>query len=360
MIGIVYINDIGICPYLTKYTDSIENRGMDYEVIMWDRDPPKGRTYLQQNYKVFHWFSREDKHPIFKLKDFFAFKRYLNKLIKEQKYEKLIILTSLTGVILFGTLIKKYNQAYIFDYRDASYEFLPFYKKMIGKLVDASFFTCISSKGFLDILPPTEKYVIAHNFQYADLGKKEAFCQKTRNRAINVNYVGLLRENYLIKMIDVFANDKRFILNFHGGGELLDKAKTYATGLDNITFTGEYRGAEKIQFIKQADLICYNYPSSFINDKALANKYYDAMIFKKPLLGNIKTYSGQLILQNGLGLSLDLDDPLYTQKVYDYYLDFDCEFFNENAEKALAEVLTEDNLYLEKIEAFLMKPNNII
>lgn len=354
MIGIVFINDIMYSPYLAKYTDLLENLGHDYEVITWDRDPSKDRTY-PKNYKIFKLFSREEKHPIFKIKDFIRFSRFANKIVKEKRYEKLIILTSLTGLILFRTLLKNYQQKYIFDYRDASYEYLPFFNKMIGKLVCSSYCTCLSSRGFLEVLPPADKYIIVHNFRYADLKHKQENCTPSQAQPININYIGLIRGDYLLKMVDLFAQDKRFFLNFHGNGEDLNKVMEYAAGIDNVKFTGEYRGDEKIRFIQQADLICYNYASSFNNNVALANKYYDALIFKKPLLGNIQTYAGQLIAKNGLGISLDLDDPVYTQKVYDYYMNFDCVLFNKNAEKVLAEVLEEDKQYMETIQEFLTK-----
>lgn len=354
MIGIVFINDIGHSPYIAKYIDSITEAGLDYEVISWDREPHKGRTY-PENYKIFKLFSLEEKHPINKIIDFIRFGRFANKKVKEKRYDKLIILTSLTGIILYRTLKKSYRQKYIFDYRDASYEFLPLFKKMIAKLVTNSYFTCVSSRGFLEILPPADNYVVVHNFQYGDLRYKEAACTLSRQEPIHVNYIGYVRGYYLLKMIDLFARDKRFVLNFHGGGEHLNITREHASGIDNIHFTGEYRGNEKHRFIKQADLICYNYESSFINDKALANKYYDALIFKKPLLGNSQTYSGRLISQNGLGISLDLDDPLYTQKIYDFYMNFSCAEFNRNAERVLAEVLEEDQLYMEKIREFINK-----
>jgi hypothetical protein len=355
LIGIVFINDIGVCPYLAKYIDSIEKSGLDYHVITWDRDPAKGRTYPEQRYKILKLHSEEYRHPVFKLKDFIKFKHFAGKLIKENKYEKLIILTSLSGIFLYRTLLSKYKQDFIFDYRDASYEFLPFYKKMLGRLIEASYFTCISSRGFLDILPPSDKYIMAHNFQYSDLKYKEQNCEISKKQPIQVNYIGFLRGNYLLKMIDLFAKDKRFVLNFHGGGEILERAMKHAEGINNIKFTGEYRSGEKLGFIRQADLICYNYESSYNNDKALANKYYDSLIFKKPLLGNIKTYSGRLIAKSGLGISLDIDDPDYTQKVYNYYINLDCERFNENAEKILAKVLEEDSEYIGKIKDFLTK-----
>lgn len=352
MIGIVFINDIMYAPYLAKYTDSLEQLGLAYEVITWDRDPSKGRRY-PENYKIFKLYSQEEKHPFLKIKDFVRFGRFANKVVKEKHYEKLIVLTSLTGVLLLRTLLKNYQQKYIFDYRDASYEYLTFFKSMIGKLVSSSYCTCISSRGFLKVLPPAEMYVMAHNFIYADLKHKQESCAVSWQQPIHVNYIGLVRGAYLLKLIDLFAQDKRFILNFHGSGEDLKKVMEHAAGIDNVKFTGEYRGDEKNQFVQQADFICYNYASSFNNNLALANKYYDALIFKKPMLGNIQTFAGQLISENGLGLSLDLDDPLYTQKIYDYCMNFDPAHFNANAEIVLEDVLQEDQQYMLKIQEFL-------
>ena len=352
MVGIIFINELKYSPYLSKYTDTLDQLNMEYEIIFWNRNPENDRLIYPSNQIVFRLKSREDRHPIIKFFDFFRFGNFVKKKIKERKYDKIVVLSSLAGIFLYRTLMTKYWEKYIFDYRDASYEYFRFYLKMIKKLVACSYFTCISSKGFLDILPSSDKYVFAHNFKYSDLKHKLEKSVMTPHEKIHLSYIGLLRETYLYRLIDVISQDNRFMLYFHGGGEFLNGAMKHAAGTKNVAFTGEYTGDEKIKYALEADIFCYNYESSFINDRALANKYYDALIFKKPLLGNSRTYSGQLIERNGLGISLELDDPEYTNKLYGYYVNLDRDIFDANAERELERVLCEDATYMLKIEEF--------
>lgn len=45
MIGIIFINDINVCPYLDKYIAAINNHKKEYEIIIWDRTYEQGKVY---------------------------------------------------------------------------------------------------------------------------------------------------------------------------------------------------------------------------------------------------------------------------------------------------------------------------
>lgn len=345
-----------MCPYLDKYTDLCKKYGIEYEIICWNRNPQKTSSNTENNIYVFVKDSREEKHPILKLGDFISFSLYATKVIKERKYSKLIILTSLTAVFLSKILLKEYRGKYIFDYRDASYEYITGYRMLLEKIIKYSSFTCISSRGFITMLPKSENYIMAHNFKYNDLKyrAKEPKIQKKKD-TINVSYLGLLREKkYLYKMVDLFSRDKRFLLYFHGDGECLEDTKNYAKNYENIIFTGKYIGDEKFYYMDEADIMCSNYESSFINNNAVSNKYYDALIHNIPLLGNPNTYLGRMIEDQDIGISLDLNDQEFTEKLYNYYLEVDRVNIFIRTQKILDNVLTEDSKYLSYIKEFLI------
>lgn len=352
MIGIVFINELKICPYLTKYTDTLKALSMDYEIIYWNRTET-----VQSDLKTHHVFnlpSKEERHPLFKLKDFIRFSRFAKKVIRERQFDKLIVLTTLTGMCLYNSLIKEYNGRYILDYRDASYEYIAIFKYRVEKLIKSASFTCISSKGFLDILPDSYHYVIAHNFKYEELDNRVVTGQKSTEEKIKICYMGLLREKkYLEKLVDIFGDDPRVQLSFHGTGEWLETTQAYAKDKDNIIFTGAYNTEEKKQYIEASDMICFNYVSNFNNDKLLANKFYDALIYKKPLIGNIDIYSGQLIEDEGLGISISYHATRYLDQIYEYYQTFDMKQYAIHAERVLNKIIEEDQEYMQKINEFL-------
>jgi hypothetical protein len=355
MVGIIFLGEINLCPFLNKYVDSLKQNHMDYEIISWDRGGQSSGEYQPEHVHVFRKNSKKMVNPIFKVKDFMLFAKFAKVIINEKKYDKLVILTTLTGMLLYPLLMGKYKKKFIFDYRDVSYEFLPFYRHFLKRIIDASAFTCISSLGFKKYLPKENDYIMAHNFKYSDLKKTNTAYESNRELPIHISYIGVLRESeYLKQLIHTFGGDERFLLSIHGGGNNELELRECASQYHNVICTGKYEGDEKIELINQSDILCYNYPCSFINDPALANKYYDGLIFKRPFFANIDTYSGNLIAEQGVGIGLHYEDPQIPQKLFDYYQSIDEQQFLKKTEKILENVIKEDGAYIDKINQFFV------
>lgn len=353
MIGIIFIGDITLCPFLNKYTFELEEKNIAYEIVHWNKS---GEDIEIKNAITLNKLSINLRNPLLKIKDFFIFRRFAKKVIRQRKYEKLIIFTTMTAIMIFDVLMsKKYKKKYIFDYRDASYEFFPPFSYLLKKIVLNSSFTAISSKGFLNILPKDNQYVMAHNINLNDLAYRKDELVKKEGLPITVSYIGHLRKGkYLFDLIDTFKNDKRFNLNIIGGGDnyvaLCEHSKSY----ENIKMTGRYKNDERIVFIDETDILCYNYPTSYLNQNALANKFYDSLIFKKPLLGNSDTFSGKLIETHGLGISLLTDDKNLLDKLFDYYKQMNPITFCAKADILISDILEEDKKYKAKIQEWLL------
>lgn len=356
MIGIICLGDIRYSPYIEKYTDILKNNNSDYEFIFWDRFPQKKIKYDGNNLNIFSYPLSDEVKLTKKIFAFLKFRKYAKKVILQKKYDKLIVLTTLTGIVLFDVLLTKYKKKYVYDYRDASYEYFLGFKTLFKQLAKNSYFTCISSRGFEKILPHGISYIMAHNFRYKDMQYINKDMKPINSKdSINVAFIGNLRDkNYILQLIDIFSKDTRFVLFINGGGENLEEVRAYADKFTNVVCTGAYDNEEKKNYINNAHILCYNYPSSFINDNAIANKYYDSIIYKKPMLGNVETYSGKLIEEKGLGISLKLDEENFTNKLFNYYLNINSSMFLENTSMLLEEVLTEDKRYLQMIYKFVM------
>lgn len=359
MIGIIYVGSVNRCPYLKNYTNCLDKLSLEYEIISWERSFSVNKKNIEdkdeiKKHHIFKYPSKEQKSPIFKIWDFYLFSRYVKKIIRKQKYDKLVVLTTMSGIVILKELCSKYKGKYIFDYRDASYEYFKPFKSLLDKIITNSTFTSISSKGFLEILPKNRSYIMAHNYNYSSYDTLSTTSITKKNKVV-VGYIGGLRESeYMKSLIDRFGGDTRFELRVHGGGENLQELITYSKKYSNVTFTGEYRESQKKDLVKELDIICYNYPSSFVNDLALANKFYDGLLYRKPLLGNIKTYSGKLINKLEVGISLDFEDELYKEKIYNYYLNYDVNAFENKCKILLEKIKQENDLYKAKIEEFFM------
>lgn len=355
MIGIIYVGSINRCPYLKNYTSCLDELSIDYELISWDRSSNNQIEMAWLNAKKHHIFkypSKEQRSPIYKIVDFYRFSKYAKKIIQNQKYEKLVVLTTMSGVVILRELCNQFKNKYIFDYRDASFEYFKPFKTILNKIVVNSYFTSISSKGFLEVLPKYRDYIMAHN-----CSSFETLTSNNANKTskVIVGYIGGLRESdYMKSLVDKFGNDDRFEFIVHGGGENLHELVEYSEGMSNVNFTGEYSDSQKRELVKGLDIICYNYPESFVNNLALANKFYDGLLYRKPLLGNINTYSGKLIENKHVGISLDFNDKEYKEKLYKYYMNYDVQSLKKNCDILLAEIKNENNLYKKKIKEFFV------
>ncbi|WKV07998.1 hypothetical protein Q2T46_10630 [Thermoanaerobacterium sp. CMT5567-10] len=356
MIGIIFIGDLKYCPYLNKYTQVLDEENQKYEVLFWNREGKSVDYPL--NYFSLNLKSVLNRHPLFKILDFLKFRKWVKNQIKTRNYDKLIILSTLSGVLIAKTLINKYKYNYIFDIRDYSYENNKMFFNIEENLIRNSFFTCISSEGFKEFLPKGYPYIIAHNINKNDYQNKKKFIKKDKGSILNVVFIGAVRYfKHQVKIIDRLKNDNRFNLIYHGSGAELDLFINYCkkNNISNLKFTGEYNNSDKNKLLIKADILNNSYKASKMMETkyAISNKYYDGIIYGIPQLVETNTYKQSKVEELGIGIGLDVEEEDFADKLYEYYYNIDEKKFNDSCNKELQKILIEDQLYLEKIREFI-------
>ncbi len=354
MVGIIIAVPVALSPFTKKYIEAIKKKNIPYEIVEWNRYGACGEE--NEKYRTYSENTGRYSGLLSKVMPFMNFRRFVKKTIKEQKYDKLIVLTTQTAVVLFDVLLgKKYKNKYFFDYRDTSYEYITLYRLFVNRVILNSYTTCISSYGFKKYLTDKKELIVSHNFQKEYYGSRKIHCSGRVNaEKLVIGYIGYLREyEYLKNFVDSFGKDKRFEFHIHGSGDCEQRLREYAKKYDNVKVYGGYKEYEKMDIVDSFDMICYNYPYSFVNYPAMANKFYDGMIRKKPMFGNSNTFSGELIEKYGLGISLPEDEKKITDKIYEYLMSFDKEQFEKSCEDFLLRVIREEEAYIAKIDEFL-------
>lgn len=365
MVGIVHIQDLRYCPYLDRYTSPLIANNIPYDCIWWERfAPPKDSLPPQveraEQRHVFTMPSELARNPALKLGDFVRYGQFVSKVIKERRYDKLIILTTMTGIILWKLLLGDYRNRYVFDIRDFSYEHILPFKHLEARLIDAASFTCISSEGFLEFLPKGRPYVLADNFTDTDIGaaKGSRFTKKSKGVPLTLTYAGFIRyfqENR--KILDCLRNDERFMLCYHGTGADYDKLVAYQREFDvkNLQITGYFdHQRDKSALCEKADMLNNFYPYTLeIQRLATTNKMYDGLIYRRPQLVSRHTFSETLVNRWQIGCALDIGDPRFGDHLYEYYHQVDPEAFMKAADAAKAEVVQRDHLYRQRVSAFI-------
>ena len=178
---IVSFANFNMVPYIHTYTKICNDCNVKYDIIYWDRYGLKEeRADCEKLYRYPRML--EDIEPIRKkLFVMLGYANYVKKILRKEKYDKVIILTSLLGVFLESFLTRKYNKKYIFDIRDYSFEHITWYKKKMESLMTNSILNVISSPGFKNFLPQKES-VTDHNCCFEkvsdDKFKKRTLCYR--------------------------------------------------------------------------------------------------------------------------------------------------------------------------------------
>lgn len=351
MIALVFCGDLKYCPYINRYIERLEKANLDYKVFFWNRS--RFDLNLSEHYIYFDEGSDLKSGKVQKLIDFIKFRSWLVRELRKNKCNKIVALSTLTGVFLGRFL---YKRDYIFDIRDYSYEHIaPFYH-IEKKVINKSAFTAISSAGFKAFLPYHD-YVIAHNFNRADIVEGAKF-ERSPGK-INFVWNGVVRFFEFQKAyLDALKNDPRFNIVFHGDGPELGLYKEYClqNGFENVSFTGSYSNSEKASLLKNAHILnnCYGYTQGAGNKLkyAVSNRFYDGIVFHIPQLVEPEGYKPEWANKSEIGVSFAPDNS-FAERLYTYYQSIDAEKFDQACEEELIKVISEDDRFISMIDAFI-------
>lgn len=357
-ICIIGFSSISHMPYLKHYTKILEELKYGFDIIYWDRFniSDSFTSIALDNKYVYQEFLLDEESINKKIFAFFRYKKFLKKIIQENNYEKLIILTTIPSLLIYSIIRKKkYRNNYILDIRDYSYEKFKLYKLIERKIVKHSFFTAISSPGFLNFLPKTNKYVLSLNY-YGHEQKK--YIQISENDKITITYIGSISyfdEN--VKFLNLFANNTKYKIKYIGEGPSSNKLKDYCVAKKylNVEFNPRYSPSDKFKFYEETNLI-YNLYGNKNNlvIYAISNKLYESAIFYKPILVSPNTQMEKEAVENGFGFTIELNDKNAPDKLYNWYVNLDTIKLKLDCNNYLKKVRSINDLFYDKLRKFLI------
>lgn len=331
------------------YLDNIDMAEHEVHILYWNRDllDEKTDAYNSCALHEFKCYQEDDVSKISKVCSFLKYRKFAKRLIKKEKFDFIFVLHSLTGVLIADVLKKRYKGKYIFDYRDSTYERFKFFKKMIGKLVEESNATFVSSDAFRKFLPNkcSEKIYTSHNLLIDSLShRNEKLVNGVKSDKIRIAFWGFIRHEDINKqIIEKISKDLRFELHYYGREQQVAlNLKEYAGKINaqNIFFHGEYTPEQRYDFVRNTDII-HNVYKDANTMLAMGNKYYDGIIFKIPQLCMVNSFMAKKVIENGVGFQSDPSDPLFADKIYEYYKQIDWSNFKLNCDNELAKVVNE-------------------
>lgn len=335
-------------PYINFYLSNISATEHEVHIVYWNRDLRAENTNLFFQYKLHEYanYQEDDVSKLSKIGSFLGYRKYVSNILSEIKFDRIIILHSLPGILVIDKL-KKYKNRFILDYRDSTYEyFLPF-RVLVSKLVKWSKTTFVSSDAFRKYLPKTYSFKIktSHNILLDSLNHqedKENF--NISSNRIRIAFWGFIRhEEINRKLISLVAKDNRFELHYYGREQQIAiNLKRYVEKLHatNIYFHGEYSPTDRYQFVRNTDCI-HNLYLDNNTLLAMGNKYYDGIIFRIPQICMPSSFMGDMCKKHGVGITLNPYEEGFLDNLYDYISNIDHCIFNENCKNELHRVLSE-------------------
>ena len=349
-VGLILPGNIWFCPYVKIYTKILDKNNCEYETISWNRDNTEPITETTFDLNIV------SIKRVSKFTPFFKYLSFVKSTLRRKNYDKVIVFGPQLGILLYPLLKKKYKNNFIFDYRDLSVEQLPMLKFVFKKLLAISSLNVISSLGFKKFLPKNN-FIISHNFD-ANLLAQETIDSSVDvfgQESINVLTIGSIRDyDANLEVLKSLANKENIKLFFVGKGIVSDMLKEYAENnkIYNVFFHGFYEKYEEANFIKSATFINIYYPKIKSHSSAMSNRFYNALIYKRPMIVTNKSIQGDYVEEYKLGLSLDNCNNLY-EEIINYKKEFDFSTFDNSSNDLLTVFKNDYHFFYDRVKNFL-------
>lgn len=339
---------------LPKYASILSN---NFDLIYWDQHNIHESSSAKRQYK-FNYPIAYGQQKFKKIIGYIKFKIFATKIIKQNNYERIIVLPTQTAILFFLLLTFKYKKKFIIDIRDYSGEkniFIYFLVRILVKLSGVAVITSPAYKTFL----PNHSYLVSHNITpiNTELIKKFRKRKRFNKDKIIISCIGSIRfiEQFK-KVINVFGNDNRYELYFIGRGS--ENLTNYCNEnqINNVNLIGRFNKEKTLDYYLNTDIVMnlYGNNNPYL-DYALSNKLYYAAQLGLPILVCPGTYIEQIALEYGFGFSFELEDNTMKDKLYDYYTRMEWEKFYDNCDRFIKRVMEQEELFKHNIKEFVEK-----
>ena len=344
--AIIILGNQWVCPYVNTYRRIFDKLGCSYDVILWDRDGSDASAPIRYSSGKANL-----NNPIVKAWHYLRYADFIKKTISENGYDRLVVSGPHLAILLSGVLRNRYKGRYVIDYRDISVEQHLLLGGVYSKVLEKSFCNVISSPGFKNYLPHEYDYLVSHNFDYnlACSALRGSLPLWKAGSVIDVMTIGYIR-NYdsNVRVIQALGGDSGYRLKFVGRGDAALALESYAraNGLDNVEFSGFYEKKDEAAIVGACDFINIFFPNDVVHSAIMSNRFYLALIHKKPVIVTEGSVQAAYVKEYGLGVVTDGGEGL-SDEIGRYLSSFDYAEFCNKCNELLA-VFVKEHQALER------------
>lgn len=333
-IALVDMANLKYMPYVKAYLNIIDLDKNDVHIIHWKREA-EDTTKLDDRITIHSYEQMIDSSRGVKEKlvEIIKYRRYLRNELKKISPDFLIVHYQTTAILIYDLLVGKYKNKYILDYRDITHEKNKCFQMLVSRIVRNSVCTFISSEGFRKYLPDSEKIHFSHNVDLSLKFDERSMRERlnTKHQPLRIAFWGRVRNdktNYaFIEAVSAMNNVE---LHYYGTvpNENLQNKMNSA---NNVFYHGSYSSLDRIDFAYKTDLLLNSFDKDDKNTPlATSNKFYDGILFYIPQICAVDSVMGDKCKKYGVGMTVNIDEPNFMNKVIAYYNDLNADAFIQN------------------------------
>lgn len=353
-ICLISITNLFLCPYIGKYLQLI-GTGNRIDLIYWNRHGTDDDIKRYNSAYEFKIPLDEGQSRLVKLKCFIRYARFCKKLLTKNEYDRVIFLHNNAALVMPFYLYRKYAKRYIVDIRDYTMEYNTFFRMLEEFVIRNAGMMVISSPGYKNFLPKGTYYV-CHNDSQVSTKDDDLLCGMCAADApIRISFIGLVRffdQNK--RLLDIFGNDKRFIMAFYGQNSEQLAAYSRSKEYENVEFVGKFSPDQTMDFYRRTQIInnYYGNDSPFLK-YALSNKLYYAAALGLPILVCEGTYMYDISHKYSFGITLNENAPNAADDFYARYMQMSRETLVSGGKAFLDEVSEDNCQFIQGLATFM-------
>jgi len=350
-IALILPGSIWYAPYVRNYTRILDKAQVEYAIISWNRegdDKPEGFQYD---------VPCKNLHSSAGFPAYREYVRFIKKTVKEQGFNHIIVFGPQMACLLSVYLLLHFRHKYMIDFRDLSIEQKFGFRQLFALMLRFSCANVISSPGFKRCLPKHD-YLLSHNFDEGAVREvletksiEEQF--KTKD-GIDILTIGAIRDfSSNIQVAKAIANQEGFTLRFVGRGKgAVERLKAYCAEAKatNVSFVGSYDKPQETGYVKSTTFMNIFYPRITTHDTALSNRFYNSLIYRKPMIVTKDTIQGEYAERYHVGVAVA--DCANLPVVLKAFLQQDYRAYCERCNSLLREFLKDQQAFVSAVKKF--------
>lgn len=349
IIGIITTCNLKYAPYVKLYTDILDECGYKYEIITWNK------KNLMEDVAYAYNGKKDDGAFIKSFFQYIGFGRFINRILDENNYSKLIVCNPAPLIFIKKRYLRKYTGNFIWDIRDDT-PIRKVFKYRFDSICKLPSYIVTSSQRYESWIG--RKTILSHNanknmintyFEYTPEPKK-------RNKLVLINAGKMIEQKENIRVLERLGNNMNYEFAYYGSdvpGKLEIKDYCQKNKIYNVKFYGTYNKEEIIDIYREnGDLVNILRADTVVNSDALPNKLYEAVIAGIPIaVYRHNTVVADYVQRYNLGIVLQ--DTSEVDKIIQYTEQFDYDKYAKGRKDFLNLVLNDIDTFESVVRSFV-------